>query len=166
MKMLFIGGVKSGKSRLAETTILNFSNGVKPYYLATNDCFDDEMKMRVLAHRQQRQNQFETLEEPLKLFEILQNCQRPVLVECVTMWLNNMLYYKFSENEILTELDAIMNLPRDLFLVHNEVGQGIIPDNKLARQFVDLSGKAAQLMAKHCEQVYFCSAGLALKMKG
>jgi adenosylcobinamide kinase/adenosylcobinamide-phosphate guanylyltransferase len=82
------------------------------------------------------------------------------------MWLNNMLYYKFSENEILTELDAIMNLPRDLFLVHNEVGQGIIPDNKLARQFVDLSGKAAQLMAKHCEQVYFCSAGLALKMKG
>ncbi|MGB4497864.1 MAG: bifunctional adenosylcobinamide kinase/adenosylcobinamide-phosphate guanylyltransferase [Methylococcaceae bacterium] len=166
MKMLFIGGVKSGKSRLAETAILNFSNGVKPYYLATNDCFDDEMKMRVLAHQQQRQNQFETLEEPLKLFEILQNCERPVLVECVTMWLNNMLYYKFSEKEILTELDAVMNLPMDLVLVHNEVGQGIIPDNKLARQFVDLSGKAAQLMAKHCEQVYFCSAGLALKMKG
>jgi adenosylcobinamide kinase/adenosylcobinamide-phosphate guanylyltransferase len=165
MKMLFIGGVKSGKSRLAETAILNFSKGVKPYYLATNDCFDDEMKARVLAHQQQRQNQFETLEEPLELVETLRDLQRPVLVECVTMWLNNRLYHGFSEQAILDELEAVMNLPQDLFLVHNEVGQGIISDNKLARQFVDLSGKAAQLMAQQCEQVYFCSAGLAFQMK-
>lgn len=165
MKMLFIGGVKSGKSHLAETAILTFSNGVKPYYLATNDCFDDEMEARIFVHQQQRQNQFETLEEPLELFETLRNCQRPVLVECVTMWLNNQLYHGFSEQAILDELEAAMNLPQDLFFVHNEVGQGIIPDNPLARKFVDLSGKSAQLMAKHCEQVYFCSAGLALKMK-
>jgi adenosylcobinamide kinase/adenosylcobinamide-phosphate guanylyltransferase len=165
MKTLFIGGVKSGKSRLAETAILEFSNSVKPYYLATNECFDDEMKARVLSHQQQRQNRFKTLEEPLKLLETLRNLNCPVLVECVTMWLNNMLFHDFSEKIILDELEAVMLLPIDLVLVHNEVGFGIIPDNVLARKFVDLSGKAAQLMVQHCEQVYFCSAGLALKMK-
>lgn len=165
MKTLFIGGVKSGKSKLAEQAILEFSTDVKPYYLATNECFDDEMQARVLAHKQQRQNAFETIEEPVKLFEILKNCQRPVLVECVTMWLNNKLFYGFTTQEILDELDAVMTLPIDLVLVQNEVGLGVIPDNALARQFVDLSGKAAQLMAQHCEHVYFCSAGLSVKMK-
>lgn len=165
MKMLFIGGVKSGKSKLAEQAILEFSNGVKPYYLATNECFDDEMQARLLAHKQQRQNAFETIEEPLKLFEIVKNCQRPVLVECVTMWLNNMLFHGVTSQEILHELEAVMNLPNDLFFVHNEVGLGVIPDNPLARQFIDLSGKASQLIAQHCEQVYFCSAGLSVKMK-
>lgn len=165
MKTLFIGGVKSGKSYLAETAILEFSANVKPYYLATNECFDDEMKARVLTHQQQRQNAFETLEEPVKLLETLRDLKRPVLVECVTIWLNNMLFHNFSEQTILAELETVMNLPIDLVLVHNEVGFGVIPDNALARKFVDLSGKAAQLMARHCEQVYFCSAGLALKMK-
>lgn len=165
MKTLFIGGVKSGKSRLAETAILAFSNDMKPYYLATNECFDDEMKARVLAHKQQRQNAFETIEEPVKLWETLRDLNRPVLVECVTMWLNNMLFHDISEQAILTELETVMKSSMDLVLVHNEVGFGIIPDNALARQFVDLSGKAAQLMARHCEQVYFCSAGLAVKMK-
>ena len=81
------------------------------------------------------------------------------------MWLNNMLYHQIAETAILQELEAVLLLPIDLVLVHNEVGFGIIPDNKLARQFVDLSGKAAQLMAQHCEQVFFCSAGLMLAMK-
>ncbi len=165
MKILFIGGVKSGKSRLAEAEILKLSNDIKPYYLATNECFDEEMQARVLTHKQQRQNAFDSIEEPLQLLETLKQCQRPVLIECVTMWLNNMLYHQFSEQTILDELDAVMKLPMDLVLVHNEVGLGIIPENKLARQFADLSGKAAQLMGQYCEQVYFCSAGLALRMK-
>ena len=165
MKTLFIGGVKSGKSRLAEHEILRQANGVKPYYLATTDCFDDEMQARISVHKQQRQNEFETIEEPLRLLETLKNCHHPVLVECVTMWLNNMLFHSFSEQVILMELENVMKLPVALVLVHNEVGLGVIPDNALARQFVDLSGKAAQLMALNCEQVYFCSAGLALKMK-
>lgn len=165
MKILFMGGVKSGKSRLAEAEILKLSNGVKPYYLATNECFDEEMQARVLTHKQQRQDAFDTLEEPLHLLKTLQHCQRPVLIECVTMWLNNMLYHQFCEQAILDELEAVMKLPLDLVLVHNEVGLGIIPENKLARQFADLSGKAAQLMGQYCERVYFCSAGLALRMK-
>ncbi len=165
MKTLFIGGVKSGKSRLAESAILQQSGTVKPYYLATTELLDEEMRARIAVHQQQRQDWFITLEEPLKLLEVLRNCQSPVLVECITMWLNNALYHQQPETQILQELEAVMQLSVDLVLVHNEVGFGIIPDNALARQFVDLSGKAAQLMAKYCDEVYFCSAGLALRMK-
>jgi adenosylcobinamide kinase/adenosylcobinamide-phosphate guanylyltransferase len=165
VKTLFIGGVKSGKSRLAEAAILEQAGDVKPYYLATTELLDAEMQARIAVHQQQRQDLFITLEVPLKLLETLKDCQRPVLVECITMWLNNALYHQISENDILQELKTVMQLPIDLVLVHNEVGFGIIPDNALARQFVDLSGKAAQLMAQYCDEVYFCSAGLALRMK-
>ena len=165
MKTLFIGGVKSGKSRLAERYILEKCPTVKPYYLATTEFFDDEMQARIAIHRKQRANVFVTIEEPLKLLSTLQNCKRPVLIECVTMWLNNMLYHQISETLILQELEAIMQLPNELVFVHNEVGFAIIPENKLARQFVDLSGKAAQIIARYCDDVFFCSAGLKLKMK-
>jgi adenosylcobinamide kinase / adenosylcobinamide-phosphate guanylyltransferase len=165
MKTLFIGGVKSGKSRLAEAYILEQAGVDKPYYLATTEFFDDEMQTRVRIHQQRRNNSFITLEEPVKLFDALEKCQRPVLIECVSMWLNNLLYYQIPEADILQELEEVLQLPCNMVLVHNEVGLGVIADNPLARQFVDLSGKAAQLMGRHCNEVYFCSAGLKLRMK-
>jgi adenosylcobinamide kinase/adenosylcobinamide-phosphate guanylyltransferase len=165
VKILFIGGVKSGKSKLAEAAILALSGNLNPYYLATTECLDEEMQARIAMHRLQRQQRFITLEEPVKLLAAVQQCDRPVLVECITMWLNNMLYHTHTEGQILQELEAVLQLPGDMVLVHNEVGYGIVPDNRLARQFVDLSGKAAQLMAANCGQVYFCSAGLKLRMK-
>lgn len=165
MKTLFTGGVKSGKSRLAEAYILERAGGGTPYYLATNEFFDGEMRARVAAHRQRRGDSFLTIEEPVALYEALKDCPGPVLVECVSMWLNNRLYHGGSDADILDELEAVMRLPRALVLVLNEVGLGVIPDNALARRFVDLSGKAAQLMAGYCDEVYFCSAGLALRMK-
>lgn len=165
MKTLFIGGVKSGKSRLAEAAILKHAGNIKPYYLATTELLDEGMQARIAVHRERRQDFFITLEEPLQLVKAIKNCHRPVLIECITMWLNNALYHQISEQKILQELEAVLQLPVDLVLVHNEVGFGIIPDNALARQFVDLSGKAAQLMAHYCDEVYFCSAGLALRMK-
>jgi len=81
------------------------------------------------------------------------------------MWLNNQLYHQIPETDILQELEAVLQLSCDMVLVHNEVGLSIIADNRLARQFVDLSGKAAQLMGRHCDQVFFCSAGLKMQMK-
>ena len=165
MKTLFIGGIKSGKSRLAEAYILEQATTEKPYYLATTDFFDDEMQARILIHQQRRQDLFVTIEEPVKLFEVLQKCERPVLIECVSMWLNNQLYHQIPEANILQELEAVLQLSCDMVLVHNEVGLSVIADNRLARQFVDLSGKAAQLMGQHCEQVFFCSAGLKMKLK-
>jgi adenosylcobinamide kinase/adenosylcobinamide-phosphate guanylyltransferase len=166
MKTLFIGGVKSGKSRLAESyTLQNLTSVDKPYYLATTEFFDAEMCERIQIHQHRRQDYFITLEEPLNLLATLENCHRPVLVECVTVWLNNMLFHQFPEADILYELEAVLSLPCDLVLVHNEVGLGVIPDNQLARQFADLSGKAAQLMGQYCDKVFFCCAGLMLAMK-
>jgi adenosylcobinamide kinase/adenosylcobinamide-phosphate guanylyltransferase len=165
MKTLFIGGVKSGKSRLAEAHILEQTGANKPFYLATTEFFDEEMQARIDIHQQRRQDFFITLEESVKLFDVLQQCRNPVLIECVSMWLNNLLYYQIPETDILQELEAVMQLPCDLVLVHNEVGLGVIADNPLARQFVDLSGKAAQIMSSYCDEVYFCSAGLKMRMK-
>lgn len=165
MKTLFIGGIKSGKSRLAESHILSISGDTKPYYLATTEFFDVEMQERIQIHKQRRQDAFITIEEPLKLFNAVQACPGPVLIECISMWLNNQLYHQIPESETLQELANVLTLPNDLVLVHNEVGLGVIPDNALARQFVDLSGRAAQLMGQHCEQVFFCSAGLKVPMK-
>ena len=81
------------------------------------------------------------------------------------MWLNNMLYHQIPETDILQELEAVLQLPCPLVLVHNEVGLSVIADNRLARRFVDLSGKAAQLMGQYCDEVYFCSAGLKMRIK-
>jgi adenosylcobinamide kinase / adenosylcobinamide-phosphate guanylyltransferase len=165
MKTLFTGGIKSGKSRLAEAYILEQAGGRKPYYLATTEFVDEEMLERIEAHRHRRQDAFITIEEPVDLFSVLQECPGPVLIECVSMWLNNLLYHGVSEANILTELDQAMQLSCDIVVVLNEVGLGIIPDNPLARQYVDLSGKAAQLIASYCDRVFFCSAGLTLRMK-
>ena len=165
MKTLFIGGVKSGKSRLAEAYILEQAGTNKPYYLATTEFFDDEIQARVLIHQQRRQDSFITLEEPVKLFAALEKCRHPVLIECVSMWLNNLLYHQIPETDILQELEALLQLPCNMVLVHNEVGLGVIADNLLARQYVDLSGKAAQLMGQYCDEVFFCSAGLKMRMK-
>jgi adenosylcobinamide kinase/adenosylcobinamide-phosphate guanylyltransferase len=165
MKTLFIGGVKSGKSRLAEAYILDLSPLERPYYLATTEFFDDEIQARVAIHQQRRKELFITLEEPVKLFETIEKCKYPVLIECVSMWLNNLLHYQVPEVDILQELEAVLNLPCSMVFVHNEVGLGVIPDNVLARQFIDLSGKAAQLMGQYCDEVFFCSAGLMLQMK-
>jgi adenosylcobinamide kinase / adenosylcobinamide-phosphate guanylyltransferase len=164
MKTLFIGGVKSGKSRLAEDYILKI-NAPRHYYLATTEFIDDEMQRRIAEHKARRQERFITLEEPIRLVEELQQCPGPVLVECISMWLNNMLHHNNTDDLIFSEIEQIMRLPQDLVFVQNEVGLGIIPDNALARQYVDLSGKVAQYIAHHCGRVFFCCAGQALALK-
>ncbi len=164
MKTLFIGGIKSGKSRLAEAYILEQTKQ-KPYYLATTEFIDDEMRDRITAHQQRRQDGFITLEEPIELLNVLKKHPAPVLIECVSMWLNNMLYHQHTEGRILQELTDVLLLPSDMVFVQNEVGFGVIPDNPLARKYVDLSGKAAQLLGEKCDQVFFCCAGLKLRLK-
>lgn len=163
MKIAFLGGVKSGKSRLAEERIQKMVG--TPYYLATTECLDEEMQQRIAEHQKRRADRFENIEEPLDLLGTVKCCNRPVLVECVTMWLNNMLYHQNEAVEILNILEQTLKLPKDMVLVHNEVGLGIIPDNPLARQFVDLSGRAGQLLGLYCDELYFCVAGIQVRMK-
>lgn len=164
MKTLFIGGIKSGKSRLAEAYILERAKH-KPTYLATSEFIDDEMRQRIAEHQQRRQDRFITIEEPLQLACAVQGCQGFVIVECISMWLNNMLYHKYDEQQIMRELAAVTALATDLVFVQNEVGLGVIADNPLARQYVDISGKAAQFLAENCDEVYFCCAGLKSRLK-
>lgn len=165
MKTLFIGGIKSGKSRLAEAYILEQAAPNKPYYLATAEFIDEELGDRISVHLERRGDNFILIEEPVELCKTLQGCPGPVLIDCITLWLTNMLYRQQSEKNILTELNNLIHLPIDMALVQNEVGLGVIPDNSLARQFADLSGKASQLIAEKCDRVLYCCAGLMLTMK-
>ena len=165
MKILIIGGVKSGKSRHAEKLILTMANGIKPVYLATSELNDSEMKKRITSHRQRRGNKFETLEEPLRLASVLRKIQCPVLIECLTMWLNNALHHKYSERKVFAEIDTLLSLECDLVFVINEVGLGIIPENPLARKFLDLSGRVAQKLGEACDEVIWCVAGNTIRIK-
>ncbi|RLA71948.1 MAG: adenosylcobinamide kinase [Epsilonproteobacteria bacterium] len=165
MKALFIGGVKSGKSLNAEQYILALPAEKRPYYLATNELLDEEMKMRIKAHREQRSKRFITIEEPMHLYETLRKLDAPVLVECTTMWINNMLYYNLGREQILEHIDRVLTLPQTIVFVHNDVGTGIIPDNALARQYIDISGVVSQKIARRCDDVFHCIAGIATKIK-
>ena len=165
MKILITGGVKSGKSRHAEKRILELAKGIKPVYLATTELNDSEMKKRISEHRQRRGNSFETIEEPLLLASELRNTQCPVLIECLTMWLNNALHHKYSEKKIFDEIDNLLSLECDVVFVLNEVGLGIIPENPLARIFLDFSGRIAQKLGEVCDEVILCVAGNTIKIK-
>jgi adenosylcobinamide kinase/adenosylcobinamide-phosphate guanylyltransferase len=163
-KTLFIGGIKSGKSLNAEIYTLKNSS-TKPIYLATTEFIDDEMQRRVDGHKLQRATQFETIEEPLKLYNTITECDDSVLIECVSMWINNMLYHGFGFDEMKKELEAVLALDKTVVFVLNDVGCGVIPDNALAREFIDISGKLSQLIASRCDEVYHTIAGISTRIK-
>ena len=156
MKTLFIGGIKSGKSRNAENYIKKLS-GVKPVYLATTELTDTEM--------QGRGDDFITVEEAINLKEKIALQKGAVLVECLSMWINNMLYHEKNYEEMEAEIATVMELKQDIVFVMNDVGCGIIPEKKLARQFVDISGKLSQMIAQKCDEVYHVVAGISTKIK-
>jgi len=164
MKALFIGGIKSGKSFLAEKYALNHARE-KPIYLATTEFIDSEMSQRIQKHKLQRAENFETIEEPLQLTNTITNAKDIVLVECVSMWINNMLYHEKNFEDISREIDSLMALEKNIVFVLNDVGSGIIPDNKLAREFIDISGKVSQLIAQKCDEVFHVIAGIGTKIK-
>jgi len=164
MKALFIGGIKSGKSLLAEEyTIANAK--IKPYYLATTEFIDNEMNDRIEAHKLQREDKFITIEEPLFLYDTIFKQDDIVLVECVSMWINNMLYRNRDFSEIAAEVQKIMASEKSVVFVLNDVGAGIIPDNALARKYIDISGKISQIIAKKCDSVFHVIAGIGTKIK-
>lgn len=164
MKALFIGGIKSGKSRLAEEYALTNAKS-KPFYLATTEFIDQEMQERIEHHKRQRQEKFVTLEEPLYIDKIIQECEGTILVECLSMWINNMLYYDFKFEDMQTQINAIMQEKKNIIFVLNDVGSGVISENKLAREFVDISGKLSQLIAKDADAVFHVIAGIGTKIK-
>ncbi|PRD45088.1 bifunctional adenosylcobinamide kinase/adenosylcobinamide-phosphate guanylyltransferase [Phyllobacterium phragmitis] len=165
---LVLGGARSGKSVFAERLVEQ--SGLEAVYIATGQAYDDEMIERIAAHKERRGSIWTTVEEPLDLTGVLAahtGPQRAVLVDCLTLWLTNLM---MAERDIAAETarlgSAITELPGTVLFVSNEVGLGIVPDNRMAREFRDHAGRLNQAIAAAAHDVYFIAAGLPLKMKG
>ena len=170
MRTLILGGARSGKSALAES--LAGDSGREVVYVATAQAHDDEMRDRIAHHRGRRPVHWRSIEEPLALADTLRlhaRDDRCLLVDCLTLWLSNLLIdpqpARF-ERERDALLDLLPSLPGQLLLVSNEVGLGIVPMGALSRRFVDEAGRLHQALATHCERVLFVTAGLPIALKG
>lgn len=166
---LVLGGARSGKSRFAETLITAFPG---PYvYVATAQILDDEMHVRIESHRRRRGGEWETRECPFDLVPLLRELSTngyPVLVDCLTLWMSNLLLREeasAAESQVEALARMVPELPYPLVLVSNEVGGGIVPDNALARRFRDLAGFANQELAQVCSSVTLVVAGLPVCLK-
>jgi adenosylcobinamide kinase / adenosylcobinamide-phosphate guanylyltransferase len=164
---LVLGGARSGKSRHAEQLAL--ASGLAPVYVASAQALDDEMARRIGAHRARRGPAWRTIEEPLDLVGTLQRecaSERIVLVDCLTLWLTNLMVAgRTVEAESAQLLEALPGLEGPVLLVSNEVGQGIVPDNVMARKFVDHAGFLHQGIAEQADAVVFMIAGLPHRLK-
>ena len=164
MQAVFIGGIKSGKSKNAEEYTLKHSKD-KPFYLATTEFFDEEMESKVKKHKLQRGSGFTTIEEALNLSSIVLKHNAYILVECVSMWINNMLYHKHTEKDMMQELEKLRQTKHNFVFVINDVSCSVVSENSLTRSFVDINGRIAQYLASHCKEVFNIVAGISVKIK-
>ncbi|MCP4314719.1 MAG: bifunctional adenosylcobinamide kinase/adenosylcobinamide-phosphate guanylyltransferase [Hyphomicrobiales bacterium] len=165
---LVLGGARSGKSNFAERLINE--SGLEAIYIATGRAFDQEMEERIGKHQARRGAAWRTIEEPLALVDTLAaqaQKGRAVLVDCLTLWVTNLMMEKRNvDDEALRLSDCLSTLAGSVVFVSNEVGLGIVPENRMAREFRDHAGRLHQLIAARADDVYFVAAGLPMKMKG
>ena len=165
---LILGGARSGKSAHGEGIAEDCGGAL--VYMATAEARDDEMAARIAAHRARRGPRWTTVEEPLALIDTLAQAASPdgaVLVECLTLWLANLIEAgRDIEAEGSALAAALATLPGAVILVSNEVGLGIVPDNAQARAFRDHAGRLHQRIAAAADSVLFMAAGLPLTLKG
>lgn len=161
---LVLGGARSGKSRFAEQQAIK--SGKRKFYIATALALDNEMTERIKIHQQRRGDDWETVEEAFALVKICQEKAHEnhcLLIDCLTLWLNNLLHHDDAEewqhqkNDLLQVLPA---LPGHIIMVSNEVGSGIIPAGELSRRFVDEIGRLHQELAQLSDRVILMVAGL------
>jgi adenosyl cobinamide kinase/adenosyl cobinamide phosphate guanylyltransferase len=176
---LYLGGARSGKSRLAENQAERQAqlNNKLPIYLATATAGDQEMAERIALHQLRRgeskqQIRWRTVEEPLQLADTLitlDNPQHCIVVDCLTLWISNLLLHPSPEMWLTQRrrlIECVSSLNSHVLFVSNEVGQGVVPANELSRRFVDESGFLHQELAGHCDRVVFTVAGLPQVLKG
>jgi adenosylcobinamide kinase/adenosylcobinamide-phosphate guanylyltransferase len=163
---LVLGGARSGKSRYAEGLVETLP---APWaYIATAQAYDDEMRERIALHRARRGEGWVTVDAPLDLagaIDALPDGQ-PVLIDCLTLWLTNHMLAEHDVEAECRQLTELLSRPRGpWFVVSNEVGLGIVPDNALARRFRDAAGRLNQQVAAVADTVLMMVAGLPLKVK-
>jgi adenosylcobinamide kinase/adenosylcobinamide-phosphate guanylyltransferase len=163
--VLVLGGARSGKSRFAE----RLASGTC-HYIATAQAFDNEMRERIAQHQVQRGAHWVTYEEPLNLVERLASIDGPqdfILVDCLTLWLTNLMLAERDCDAAVQKFAAhLQTTVSRIVIVSNEVGLGIVPDNKLARAFRDIQGLANRRVAEVANSVVFMAAGLPMLLKG
>ncbi|GGD23441.1 MULTISPECIES: bifunctional adenosylcobinamide kinase/adenosylcobinamide-phosphate guanylyltransferase [Franconibacter] len=182
MMKLITGGARSGKSRHAET--LAAQAGERVLYIATSQVMDEEMAARVRHHQQSRPAHWRTLEAWRELDRVItprNDPQEVVLLECITTLISNVLFafvgdtaeetwdYAAIEAEIEREITALIHAcercPAPVILVTNEVGMGIVPENRLARHFRDIAGRVNQRLAQAAHEVWLVVSGIGVKIK-
>ncbi|AWM00462.1 bifunctional adenosylcobinamide kinase/adenosylcobinamide-phosphate guanylyltransferase [Bradyrhizobium amphicarpaeae] len=164
--ILITGGARSGKSRRAEMRTRSFPG--QPVYVATAEALDAEMEARIATHRARRGADWIEREVPLDLVPALVATDGggARLVDCLTLWLSNLMHAERNWESEVTELAAALpRLKSPVVFVTNEVGLGIVPDNALARRYRDAAGTMNQVIAAASNEVEFVVAGLPMKLK-
>jgi adenosylcobinamide kinase/adenosylcobinamide-phosphate guanylyltransferase len=166
MISLYIGGARSGKSSLAEQHITQYQ--LPTTYIATARN-SQSMQARIVLHQAQRPSSWVTAEVPLELGQVLTQIDAPqtcIIVDCLTLWLTNQLMANTCLDTATTDLClTLSNLQAHVVLVTTDVGQSLIPDDDMSQQFVCASGEMLQKIARIADNVTFCQAGLAIKLK-
>lgn len=170
-KITFIlGGARSGKSRYALKLAKDI--GGKAAFIATCELKDSEMKKRACQHRKARPPHWKTFEEPLNPGLLLKKIGAKfdlVLIDCLTLLVSNLILKGLNESRIINRINEILRRLKKIraqaIIVSNEVGSGIVPENKLARDFRDIAGRISQITAEKADSVFFMVSGIALKLK-
>ncbi|MBI5453022.1 MAG: bifunctional adenosylcobinamide kinase/adenosylcobinamide-phosphate guanylyltransferase [Deltaproteobacteria bacterium] len=164
---LVLGGARSGKSAYALK--LGGALAGPRVYLATGQAGDAEMALRIGRHKEERGDNWQTIEEPREIAPVIDKAEGVLLIDCLTLWVSNLLFAGLDDGEIIKRAESLAvassSTGASVIAVSNEVGLGIVPENALARRFRDLSGATNRLMAERASDVWFVAAGIPLKMK-
>ena len=167
MITFIIGGARSGKSSFAlqKASALPGSKA----YIATAQALDNEMRERIEKHKKERPEEWMTFEEPLNISALIKDIQDKhdvILLDCLTLWLSNLMLNNLDlEKEIDLFCSSLFTVNSFTFIVSNEVGMGIVPENELSRRFRDLSGYLNRKVAEIADEVYLVTAGIPIKIK-
>jgi len=163
-----LGGARSGKSRYAEQIIEAQGNGL---YLATAQALDADMAARIAKHRERRGDTWQTIEESREVVAVLARearPDRPILVDCLTLWLSHLLFNDLRAEDEIQKLAALLQsdaLRGPVVFVSNEIGLGVVPGDQVSRLFLDAQGELNQLVAKMANRVILVTAGLPQILK-
>jgi adenosylcobinamide kinase/adenosylcobinamide-phosphate guanylyltransferase len=168
-RILVGGGVRSGKSAFAVSLARRL--GERRAFVATAQGVDDDMRDRIAHHRRERGNGFTTIEEPIELVTALRRLSDVdvVVIDCLTVWIANLLVQGVGESVIATRVDELVtllaSLPFHTIMVTNEVGMGVHPETQLGRTFRDVIGRAHQRLARVADEIYFAALGVILRLR-
>ncbi len=167
---LILGGARSGKSTYALSLAKKHR---KVAFIATCQALDKEMRERIRLHKEARPKHWETFEEPKELAKLLgkiNNSFDCILIDCLTLLVSNLILFGNSQQQVFEKIEGLLLVlskkKARIILVSNEVGLGLVPANKLGREFRDIAGRANQLVAHKADEVFFTVSGIALKIKG